>query len=124
MSNHPPRPLCRHLSHSCHPILQACNQLRCLECDCAVITFEGFQWSDNTDYLFLRNNYPVTARLRSRLNPIRGTRAYTCQCKHRSVNAATQLAADSELKWVMINNALVFMLNYRDYRGMKNTLYL
>ncbi|XP_047479715.1 cilia- and flagella-associated protein 418-like [Penaeus chinensis] len=80
--------------------VRACNQLRCLECDCAVITFEGFQWSDNTDYLFLRNNYPVAARLRARLNPLRGTRAYTCQCKQRSVNAATQLPADSEMKWV------------------------
>ncbi|XP_037802024.1 protein C8orf37-like [Penaeus monodon] len=77
--------------------VRACNQLRCLECDCAVITFEGFQWSDNTDYLFLRNNYPVAARLRSRLNPLRGTRAYTCQCKQRSVNAATQIPADSEM---------------------------
>ncbi|XP_042860913.1 protein C8orf37 homolog [Penaeus japonicus] len=80
--------------------VRACNELRCLECDCAVITFEGFHWSDNTDYLFLRNNYPVASRLRARLNPHRGTRAYSCQCKQRSVNTATQLAADPELKWV------------------------
>lgn len=80
--------------------LRACNKLRCLVCDLAVITFEGFTWTSNTDYLFLRNNYPDVGRLRSHLESQRGSRAYTCQCQHRSIRETKYIDTEKNLKWI------------------------
>ncbi|KAG0718458.1 Protein C8orf37 [Chionoecetes opilio] len=80
--------------------LRACDCLRCLKCDMAVVTVDGFCWSRATDYLFLRNNYPDLSRLRARLEPRRGARAYACQCQHCSFTEPTTVAQDGTVKWV------------------------
>ncbi|XP_066956806.1 cilia- and flagella-associated protein 418-like isoform X5 [Macrobrachium rosenbergii] len=79
---------------------RSCDQLRCIKCDSPVIFFEGFIWTEDTDYLFLRNNYPDLERLRSHLDSLRGGRAYACQCSFRSVEEPLSLEEDTELQWV------------------------
>jgi Retinal Maintenance len=46
--------------------------LRCTGCDFAVSSFNDVQWSDDTDYLFLRNNMPDFHRVRTKLVPKKG----------------------------------------------------
>lgn len=67
---------------------------------------DGFSWDDTTDYLFLRNNYPDMANLRARLEPLRSSRAYACQCQHRSVDEPLNVGADGSLKWVCGGHSL------------------
>lgn len=55
-----------------------CSNLICVSCDHKVIRFPNYKWSPNTDYLFLRNNYPDTVQ--KNLIPARGVCAYCCQC--------------------------------------------
>lgn len=85
---------------------RACDNLRCLDCDLAVLAVDGFCWDDTTDYLFLRNNYPDMASLRARLEPQRSVRAYACQCQHRSVDEPLTVGSDGSLKWVCAGHGL------------------
>lgn len=55
-----------------------CSNLICVSCDHKVIRFPNYKWSPNTDYLFLRNNYPDTVE--QNLIPAPGRCAYCCQC--------------------------------------------
>ncbi|KAK7067276.1 hypothetical protein SK128_019012 [Halocaridina rubra] len=79
---------------------RSCSTLRCLQCDSPVVSFDGFTWTDETDYLFLRNNYPDMDRLLSHLDSSRGSRAYACQCKFRSVSNELDLDDDKDLQWI------------------------
>ncbi|XP_066956796.1 cilia- and flagella-associated protein 418-like isoform X1 [Macrobrachium rosenbergii] len=90
---------------------RSCDQLRCIKCDSPVIFFEGFIWTEDTDYLFLRNNYPDLERLRSHLDSLRGGRAYACQCSFRSVEEPLSLEEDTELQWVCVHKVDVQKLN-------------
>ncbi|KAK3744457.1 hypothetical protein QZH41_012876, partial [Actinostola sp. cb2023] len=76
-----------------------CDQLRCTSCDFKVVTFDNFQWQADCDYLFFRNNVPDFRKLKAKLIPKRGVRAYACQCTWRSVVDIT-VVSDSKLKWV------------------------
>ncbi|XP_061188462.1 cilia- and flagella-associated protein 418-like [Saccostrea echinata] len=78
---------------------RACDKLRCTSCDFKVCSFDNFEWSRDTDYLFLRNNAPDYERLKTNMVPRKGSRAYCCQCCHRSITEITKLA-DPQLKWV------------------------
>nr|XP_022342962.1 protein C8orf37 homolog [Crassostrea virginica] len=78
---------------------RTCDKMRCTSCDFKVCSFDNFEWHKDTDYLFLRNNAPDYERLKSHLDPKNGSRAYCCQCSHRSVRELTKLA-DPQLKWV------------------------
>jgi hypothetical protein len=55
-----------------------CTSLFCISCDHPVLRFRDRMWSDATNYLFLRNNYPDTVGA----NLLRAPRwcAYCCQC--------------------------------------------
>jgi hypothetical protein len=55
-----------------------CTSLFCISCDHPVLRFRDRMWSDTTNYLFLRNNYPDTVAA----NLLRTPRwcAYCCQC--------------------------------------------
>jgi hypothetical protein len=55
-----------------------CTSLFCISCDHPVLRFRDRMWSNTTDYLFLRNNYPDTVAG----NLVRAPRwcAYCCQC--------------------------------------------
>eukprot|EP00094_Tigriopus_californicus_P003765 TCALIF_03622-PA protein Name:"Similar to Protein C8orf37 homolog (Mus musculus)" AED:0.32 eAED:0.32 QI:0/0/0/0.5/0/0/2/0/156 len=66
-----------------HSSPRSCDKLICLACDCRVVSFDNYQWTDDVDYLFLRNNYPDYSRLQCHLRPRRGSRAYACQCQHQ-----------------------------------------
>ena len=46
---------------------RSCDRLRCTECDFVVVSFAGYSWSTNVDYLFLRNNSPDFEKLKAKL---------------------------------------------------------
>ncbi|CAG0891802.1 unnamed protein product [Darwinula stevensoni] len=75
---------------------RACDRLHCTGCDLKVLTFDDMRWDFGTDYLFLRNNYPAVG---GKLVPSSGSRAYGCQCSHRSVRGL-QAQKEKSLKWV------------------------
>ncbi|KAL8619541.1 hypothetical protein ACOMHN_011892 [Nucella lapillus] len=77
---------------------RACDQLRCTACDFRVCLFDNFKWASDTNYLFLRNNVPNFAKLKPKLSPSKGQRAYCCQCSWRTIKDLTPLE-DPELKW-------------------------
>lgn len=66
--------VCRTPCVSCMPALDnsACDNLRCTDCNFAVLRFDGRAWEGRTDYLFLRNNAPDPAKLSARLQPCAG----------------------------------------------------
>ncbi|KAK7498064.1 hypothetical protein BaRGS_00010652 [Batillaria attramentaria] len=78
---------------------RACDRLRCTACDFKVCMFNNFKWASDTNYLFLRNNAPDFDKLKAKLSPSKGSRAYCCQCCWRTVKDLVQLN-DPELKWV------------------------
>lgn len=78
---------------------KACDKLRCTSCDFKVVSFDNFEWTTDTDYLFLRNHAPDFQKLKSNLNSKKGFRAYCCQCSFRSIKDLTELK-DPQLKWV------------------------
>ncbi|XP_076109539.1 cilia- and flagella-associated protein 418-like [Mytilus galloprovincialis] len=78
---------------------KTCDKMRCTSCDFKVVSFDNFEWTTDTDYLFLRNHAPDFQKLKSNLNSRKGYRAYCCQCSFRSIKELTQLK-DPQLKWV------------------------
>lgn len=50
----------------------ACSNLRCTQCDFHVLMIKNTKWSDELDYMFLRNNMPSLEKLRPMLeyNPL------------------------------------------------------
>ena len=58
-----------------------CSNLSCLSCDHIVIRFPDSRWAPETDYLFLRNNYPN--RVDRNLKRAPGWCAFCCQCTFR-----------------------------------------
>lgn len=83
---------------------RGCDNLFCLSCDHRVVSFDGFRWDRDVDYLFLRNNFPDVERLKPRLIPARRHRAYACQCRGRSVAEDTDVAKDGDLKWTCLKH--------------------
>ncbi|KAJ9589878.1 hypothetical protein L9F63_016996 [Diploptera punctata] len=79
---------------------KACNNLHCVTCDFAVYSFDGFQWSQSTEYLFLRTNMPDFERLKSKLIATDGCCAYACQCRHYSTSILQQVQSVPMLSWV------------------------
>ena len=51
---------------------RACDRLRCTGCDFKVCLFDNYKWHSDTNYLFLRNNVPDFAKLKSKLSPSKG----------------------------------------------------
>jgi len=47
--------------------VRACSALRCTSCDFDVLSFDDKSWHRETDYLFLRNNFPDRIRLMAKL---------------------------------------------------------
>ncbi|VDI73790.1 Hypothetical predicted protein [Mytilus galloprovincialis] len=78
---------------------KTCDKMRCTSCDFKVVSFDNFEWTTDTDYLFLRNHAPDFQKLKSNLNSRKGYRAYCCQCSFRSIKDLAQLK-DPQLKWV------------------------
>ncbi|XP_067950945.1 cilia- and flagella-associated protein 418-like [Watersipora subatra] len=79
---------------------RACDRLRCTDCDFKVSVYKDFKWDPSTDYLFLRNNMPDFSRLRAKLIPRTGYKAYACQCQWRNIDKLTELSQSKDLKWV------------------------
>jgi len=59
-----------------------------------------YEWQEDCDYLFFRNNIPDFDKLKSKLTRRRGYCAYACQCSWRSIVQLTELWSDPQLKWV------------------------
>lgn len=76
---------------------RSCSELFCIHCDHPVVRFTDCKWTPNTDYLFLRNNYPDTVR--SNLLTSRGSCAYCCQCTFCTEDDAKKLAP-YDTSWV------------------------
>ena len=84
---------------------RSCDNLMCLSCDCKVVSFDGWRWSDGADYLFLRNNFPDFQRLSSQLVPDRSARAYGCGCSKASPKEMREIVElDPDLKWVCMKH--------------------
>ena len=79
-----------------------CNNLFCLSCDHPVIRFENYQWAKDTDYLFMRNNYPE--KVQSKLIRSNGYCAYCCQCTFYSENSLRKLSSYSS-NWVCLGHS-------------------
>lgn len=74
--------------------------LHCLGCDSQVVQVENHVWSEDVEYMFLRNNYPTYEKLRKRLVHRGGCRAYCCQCSWRSAEVGADLADVADgLRW-------------------------
>jgi len=72
----------------------------CLGCDHQILRIDGYAWTDDVPYMFLRNNYPHATKLRRRLHPQPGVQALCCQCSARSAEAEAALEDIAEgLRW-------------------------
>lgn len=66
---------CRCRTYDCFCVVQnivkqrfrSCNSLRCTSCDFNVVSYKNYAWTEATDYLFLRNNYPDDDKLMTNL---------------------------------------------------------
>ena len=74
-----------------------CNNMQCFCCDHIVLRFPDRRWSKDTDYMFLRNNYPNN--LDSKLIPAPGWCAFCCQCMYREDKEIQRLKPYSS-NWV------------------------
>ncbi|CAL1278306.1 unnamed protein product [Larinioides sclopetarius] len=81
-------------------LVNACDSLRCTNCDFKVSIFRDFAWDSSTNYLFLRNNMPDFEKVRSKLKVKKGWCAYGCQCHAISVNVFMEMKRASHVKWV------------------------
>lgn len=80
---------------------RVCDKLRCTSCDFNVVILNDYEWHEDCDYLFFRNNIPDFDKLKSKLSRKRGCCAYACQCSWRSIVQLTELwSGDPHLKWV------------------------
>ena len=70
-----------------------CERMRCLQCDFEVRSCAGVRWGDDCDYLFLRNTFPDHRKLKQRLVPAAGSRAYACQCLWVSTASRSPISA-------------------------------
>ncbi|GAA54988.1 hypothetical protein CLF_106307 [Clonorchis sinensis] len=85
---------------------RACNTLRCIACDNAVVIFDNSSWSSDVDYYFLRTNYPNTKRLQAKMKRKGGSRAYCCQCSSTEATKLTCLDGIPSLQWVCGKHAM------------------
>ncbi|TGZ63149.1 hypothetical protein CRM22_007076 [Opisthorchis felineus] len=85
---------------------KACNTLRCIACDNAVVVFDNRSWSSDVDYYFLRTNYPNTKRLQTKMKRKGGSRAYCCQCSSTEATKLTCLDGIPSLQWVCGKHAM------------------
>lgn len=79
---------------------RACDRLRCTTCDFWVVSYDDYMWEKSCDYLFFRNNMPEFHKLKTKLVKNKGTRAYACQCKWRTIEELTDLQREQQLRWV------------------------
>ena len=83
---------------------KSCDNMMCLNCDFKVKNFDNYRWAFDTDYLFLRNNFPDFERLKEKLIQTGGCRAYACQRQQRSINTILDLQEDQVLKWACMKH--------------------
>ncbi|XP_070575998.1 cilia- and flagella-associated protein 418-like [Ptychodera flava] len=79
---------------------RSCDKLRCTDCDFKIVMYDNYEWHSSCDYLFLRNNVPDFNKLSAKLLKKKGSRAYACQCKWRSVKDLVDIQKEADLKWV------------------------
>lgn len=76
---------------------------QCTQCDHQVMRVSNFIWNDAVDYMFCRNFYPDTKKLRRNLVPRKGCSAFCCQCSSRSADSAAALTDVAEgLRWKVL----------------------
>lgn len=79
--------------------IRSCNSLRCTSCDFNVVSYKNYAWTEATDYLFLRNNYPDDDKLMTNLYKNYNSRSYCCQCRSITINTRTKMNT-TDLTWV------------------------
>nr|VZH92222.1 unnamed protein product [Spirometra erinaceieuropaei] len=84
---------------TCNGINRSCDRLRCLGCDHEVLIFDDKEWTKNTDYLFLRNNYPDADSLKKNLRAKRNSRAFCCQCSWTNATRLTRIDP-TKINWI------------------------
>jgi len=76
---------------------------QCTQCDHQVMRVSNFIWNDAVDYMFCRNFYPDTKKLRHNLVPRKGCSAFCCQCSWKSADSAAALTDVAEgLRWKVL----------------------
>jgi hypothetical protein len=76
---------------------------QCTQCDHQVMRVGNFIWTDAVDYMFCRNFYPDTKKLRRNLVPRKGCSAFCCQCSWKSADSAAALTDVAEgLRWKVL----------------------
>jgi len=79
---------------------------QCTACDFQILCIEDVVWANDVEYMFFRNNYPTVDKLRGKLHPQLGCRAYCCQCSWKSADAMAELSDVAEgLRWRQIGGA-------------------
>lgn len=58
----------------------ACDSMRCMKCNFAVVCYKDCKWDSSADYMFFRNNTPNDAKLSKKLLSMNESCAYCCQC--------------------------------------------
>ena len=53
-------------------VSRVCDKLRCTSCDFNVVILNDYEWHEDCDYLFFRNNIPDFDKLKSKLSRKRG----------------------------------------------------
>ena len=63
------------------------SDIRCMQCNQAVIRLPGKRWADDVHYMTFRNNYPSIEKLErdGAIVPEDGYAAYCCMCNWVSV---------------------------------------
>merc|ERR1712216_461197 len=77
--------------------------LQCTQCDHQVMRMNNVIWNDAVDYMFCRNFYPDTRRLRRNQMSKKGCSAFCCQCSWKSADRNATIADVAEgLRWTVV----------------------
>jgi len=86
------------------PVVERLPDFRCTQCDNGVICFVGFEWSQEVDYMFVRNFHGKPDKLRPKLNLSSGNTAYCCQCSWKTADSSETLkGVGADLRWRSIS---------------------
>jgi len=78
----------------------------CTSCDRQILRVNNHIWNQGVTYMFLRNNYPNTFKLRAQLTLKKGCCAYCCQCSSRSADIEAELDdVANGLRWRVVRSA-------------------
>jgi hypothetical protein len=80
------------------------DNYHCIGCDKQVLGVMDAVWTDDVEYLFVRNFYPKADKLKKQLRKKKGWIAYCCQCSWKSASKDESLEEVAvERRWRLIS---------------------